>query len=183
MQNISQPHGRQYCDRDLPAFVARMKKAVEAGKGVAVADIAYCNGADVCLTECITQEIGLLKLWGYAGWNTSSSTLGTVICQAILRYFYGDTPTHRKFTAERAYEDIGYCAYARKLIWGYKVEKMGYRYEDTKVSQGEVSARGEEVLNAYMGANYPEITEKYRIAKCYLPWRRMFEVGLIIEEK
>jgi len=183
VQNISQPHGRQYYERDLPAFIARMKRAVEAGKGVAVADIAYCNGADVRLTERITQEIGLLKLWGYAGWNTSSNTLGTVICQAILRYFYGDTPTHRKFTAERAYEDIGYCAYARKLIWDFEVEKMGYRYEDTKVAQGEVSARVEEVLNAYMGACYPEIADKYYIAKCYLPWRRMFEVGLIIEEK
>ena len=183
VQNISNPHGRQYYDRDLPAFVNRIQKAVEEDKGVAVADIAYCNGADVRLTERLTQQVGLLKLWGYAGWNTSSNTLGTVICQAILRYFYGDTPEHRKFTAERAYEDIGYCAYVRKYIWDYEVEKMGYKYEDTKVSQGAVSERVEELLNAYMAANYPEITDAYEIEKCYLPWRRMFEVGLIIKEK
>ncbi len=183
VHNISKPHGRQYYDRDLPAYIARMKKAVEDGKGVAVADIAYCNGADVRLCERITQEIGFFKLWGFAGWNTSSNTLGTVICQAILRYFYGDTPTHRKFTAERMYEDIGYCAYVRKEIWDFEVEKMGYKYEDTKVQVGEVSARVEELLNEYMSANYPELTDKYKIAKCYLPWRRMFEVGLIIEEK
>ena len=183
VQNISMPHGRQYYDRDLPAYIARMKKAVEEGKGVAVADIAYCNGADVRLCERITQEIGFFNLWGFAGWNTSSNTLGTVICQAILRYFYGDTPTHRKFTAERMYEDIGYCAYVRKQIWDYEVEKMGYKYEDTKVQVGEVSARVEELLNEYMSANYPELTDRYKIEKCYLPWRRMFEVGLIIEEK
>ncbi len=183
VQNISMPHGRQYYDRDLPAYIARMKKAVEEGKGVAVADIAYCNGADVRLCERITQEIGFFNLWGFAGWNTSSNTLGTVICQAILRYFYGDTPTHRKFTAERMYEDIGYCAYVRKQIWDYEVEKMGYKYEDTKVQVGEVSARVEELLNKYMSANYPELTDRYKIEKCYLPWRRMFEVGLIIEEK
>ena len=183
VHNISKPHGRQYYDRDLPAYIARMKKAVTEGKGVAVADIAYCNGADVRLCERITQEIGFFKLWGFAGWNTSSNTLGTVICQAILRYFYGDTPTHRKFTAERMYEDIGYCAYVRKEIWDFEVEKMGYKYEDTKVQVGEVSARVEELLNEYMSANYPELTDNYKIAKCYLPWRRMFEVGLIIEEK
>jgi len=183
VQNISVPHGRQYYDRDLPAYIARMKKAVEEDKGVAVADIAYCNGADVRLCERITQEIGFFKLWGFAGWNTSSNTLGTVICQAILRYFYGDTPTHRKFTAERMYEDIGYCAYVRKQIWDFEVEKMGYKYEDTKVQVGEVSARVEELLNEYMSANYPELTDNYKIAKCYLPWRRMFEVGLVIEEK
>jgi hypothetical protein len=183
VQNISEPHGRQYYDRDLPAFVKRMKTAVEKGKGVAVADIAYCNGADVRLTERITQEIGFFKLWGYAGWNTSSNTLGTVICQAILRYFYGDTPAHRKFTAERMYEDVGYCAYVRKRIWDYEVEQMGYKYEDTKVQQGEVSERVQELLEYYMSANYPELTEKYEIEKCYMPWRRMFEVGLIIKEK
>ncbi|MBP3422204.1 MAG: DUF4127 family protein [Clostridia bacterium] len=183
VQNVSEPHGRQYYDRDLPAFIKRMKKAVESGKGVAVADIAYCNGADTRLTESITQEIGFFKLWGYAGWNTSSNTLGTVICQAVLRYFYGDTPTHRKFTAERMYEDVGYCAYVRKRIWDYEVEQMGYKYEDTKVQQGEVSERVQELLEYYMSANYPELTEKYEIEKCYMPWRRMFEVGLIIKEK
>ena len=183
VQNVSEPHGKQYYDRDLPAFIKRMKKAVESGKGVAVADIAYCNGADVRLTERITQEIGFFKLWGYAGWNTSSNTLGTVICQAVLRYFYGDTPTHRKFTAERMYEDVGYCAYVRKRIWDYEVEQMGYKYEDTKVQQGEVSERVQELLEYYMSANYPELTEKYEIEKCYMPWRRMFEVGLIIKEK
>ena len=183
VQNVSEPHGKQYYDRDLPAFIKRMKKAVESGKGVAVADIAYCNGADTRLTESITQEIGFFKLWGYAGWNTSSNTLGTVICQAVLRYFYGDTPTHRKFTAERMYEDVGYCAYVRKRIWDYEVEQMGYKYEDTKVQQGEVSERVQELLEYYMSANYPELTEKYEIEKCYMPWRRMFEVGLIIKEK
>ena len=183
VQNISNPHGRQYYDRDLPAFVAKMKKAVDSGKGVAVADIAYCNGADVRLTERITQEIGFFKLWGFAGWNTSSNTLGTVICQAALRYFYGDTPTHRKFTAERMYEDIGYCAYVRKLIWDYEVESMGYKYEDVKAQEGEVSARVQELLELYMSANYPELTDKYEIEKCYMPWRRMFEVGLIIKNK
>lgn len=183
MQNVDKPHGKQYYDRDLPAFIERMKKAVEDGKGVAVADIAYCNGADVRLTERITQSIGFFKLWGYAGWNTSSNTLGTVICQAVLRYFYGDTSAHRKFTAERMYEDIGYCAYVRKQIWDYEVGKMGYRYENTEVQQGAVSARVEELLRFYMSANYPELTERYDIEKCYMPWRRMFEVGLIIKER
>ena len=183
VQNISNPHGKQYYDRDLPAFVNRMKKAVEEGKGVAVADVAYCNGADVRLTERITQEIGFFKLWGYAGWNTSSNTLGTVICQSVLRYFYGDTPTHRRFTAERAFEDIGYCAYVRKHIWDNEVTQMGYSYEDTKVQHGAVSERVEELLNLFMSENYPEITSLYEIKDCYMPWRRMFEIGLIVGEK
>ena len=90
---------------------------------------------------------------------------------------------HKRFTALRAFEDIGYCAFVRKHIWDNEVTQMGYKYEDTKVQQGAVSERVEELLNWYMGKNYPEITNLYHIEKCYLPWRRMFEVGLIIKEK
>ncbi len=183
VHNVSRLGGPQYDARALLKYVAKMKKAVEDGKGVAVADIAYCNGADVELTEKIERDVDFFKLWGFAGWNTSSNTLGTVICQAVLRYFYGDTPTHRRFTAERMYEDIGYCSFVRKWIWDNEVVKMGYRYEDTKVQKGAVSERVETLLNSYMGAHYPSLTEKYAIENCYLPWRRMFEVGLIIKEK
>ena len=135
------------------------------------------------LTKEVSSQIGLLSLWGYAGWNTSSNSLGTVLCQAVLRFFYGDTKAHRRFTAERAFEDLGYCAYVRKQIWDNEITQMGYSYEDTKVAQGAVSERIEQLLNWFMQNNYPEITNLYKIEKCYLPWRRMFEVGLIITEK
>ena len=183
MNNISVPEGEQYDKRDLPAFVKRMKDAVDSGRGVAVADVAYCNGGDVKLTEAITREIGLFRLWGYAGWNTSSNTLGTVICQATLRYFYGDTATHRRFTAERMFEDIGYCSKVRKHVWDNEIEAMGYSYYDTKVQEGEVSERMHELLNEYMTEKYPEVTNLYEIKRCYMPWSRMFEIGLIVGEK
>ena len=183
VNNIDKLGGKGYDDRDLTAFLSRMKKAVIEGKGVALADIAYCNGGDVEFAKMVSAEIGLLKLWGYAGWNTSSNTLGTVICQAILRYFYGNTTEHRRFTAERVFEDLGYCAYVRKQIWDNEVTQMGYSYTDTKVQVGAVSRRVEELLNWFMENNFSEITSLYKIKKCYMPWRRMFEIGLIIEEK
>ena len=181
--NIDNLGGKIYEDRDMPAFLKKMKKATAEGRGVAFADIAYCNGGEVEFTKIVSKEIGLLELWGYAGWNTSSNTLGTVISQAIARYFYGDTSTHRRFTAERVYEDLGYCGYVRKQIWDHEVTQMGYCYEDVKVQQGAVSERVEELLNWFIGENYPEIANLYKIEKCYMPWRRMFEVGLVVKEK
>lgn len=181
--NIDKPYAADEDKRDLPEYVARMKRDLENGKAVAVADIAYCNGADVKMTELIEKEIGFLNLAGYAGWNSSSNALGTVISQSVLHYFYGKTPAHDRFTVERLYEDIGYCAYVRKRVWDYEVVPMGYCYEDTKVARGEVSARIRFLLDEYMKEHYPEITEKYEIADCYMPWRRMFEVGLVVKEK
>ena len=110
MHNIDKPFGKQYDDRDLPAFVEKARTLYGQGKAVAIADIAYSNGGDVKFAKMLSKEIGLFNLAGYAGWNTSSNTLGTVICQSVFYNFYGDTPAHRAFTAERACEDLGYCA-------------------------------------------------------------------------
>lgn len=181
--NIDRPYLAEEDIRDLPAFVAKMKADVLNGKVVAVADIAYCNGADVKMTELIESEIGFLNLAGYAGWNSSSNALGTVISQSVVRHFYGDTATHKRFTAERMYEDIGYCAYVRKRVWDHEVEQMGYSYEDTAVRRGAVSERIRFLLDEYMLSHYPDVYSRYKIADCYMPWRRMFEVGLVISER
>lgn len=181
--NIDRPYSNEEDERDLSAFVADMQESLRSGKKVAVADIAYCNGADIKMTEKMAQALDFLDLAGYAGWNTSSNSIGTTLAQSVVYFFYGKTATHKRFTAERMFEDIGYCTYVRKRVWDYEVVPMGYRYEDTKVQRGEVSARIKTLLEEYMQANYPSIAKKYRIEDCYMPWCRMFEVGLVIKER
>lgn len=181
--NIDRPYSEQEDYRDLPKYVAKMHGDILAGRAVAVADIAYCNGADVKMTRLMENTLDFFALAGYAGWNTSSNALGTVIAQSIIHYFYGNTAAHKRFTAERMYEDIGYCSFVRKYVWDNEVVSMGYRYEDTKDMRGAVSQRIEMLLNEYMKKNYPSVAKRYQIADCYMPWRRMFEVGLVVKEK
>ena len=107
MQDAAQKGGEQYDKRNLPAFVEKMRVALEQGKSVAAADLAYCNGGDDEYVSLMEKAFGVFRLSGYAGWNTSSNSLGTVICQAVVHHYYGDTPAHRAFTAERIYEDVG----------------------------------------------------------------------------
>lgn len=180
--NIDRPYGDEDT-RDLSAFVADMRENLRLGKNVAVADVAYCNGADVEMTQRMAKAFDFTELAGYAGWNTSSNTIGTVLAQSITCRFYGKTATHKRFTAERMYEDVGYCAYVRKYVWDNEVVPMGYRYEDTKAQRGDVSERIKALLEEYMQTHYPALTERYYIADCYMPWRRMFEVGLVIKER
>lgn len=183
MQEITDLCGPNYTARNLPKYVEKMKKAQEAGKAVALADIAYSNGGDAETLDEITKQFSILSLAGYAGWNTSSNTLGTVICQSVMYHFYGDTKTHRKFTALRMYEDVGYCAYVREQMRNNELEQMGYTFYKVDGQRGKVARRVEEFLNEYMQEKYPEITDKYEIADCYLPCSRMFEVSLLIQEK
>lgn len=183
MQNIDNLKGRQYDERDLPEFVKKAETLAKSGKIVAVADIAYSNGGDIKFAKMLSKSIGLLTLGGYAGWNTSSNTLGTVICQAIFYYFYGNTKTHRLFTAERVYEDLSYCVYVRKYMWDNELDKLNCTFYNSNGQRGVVSKRAEELLNDFTSREFSEIYEKYKIADCYMPWSRLFEIGLKIEER
>ena len=161
----------------IPSFVDRMTRTLESGRGVAVADVAYCNSGDLSLVNEMERKFGLLNLWGYAGWNTASNTLGTVICQGVLRYLYGDSPTHRKFTAYRIMDDLVYMAGVRR-----KMVLEGYGKSEIP-TRGEVSETIMKRVNEETLEHFPSIGERYEAVDCYLPWHRLFEIGLKIKEK
>ena len=131
----------------------------------------------------ISESVGLLNIAGYAGWNTSSNTLGTVICQAVFYNFFKNTPTHRRFTAERVYEDIAYCAHVRGSVTANELAKLGYNYFDVGEQRGKVSDMVAHNLDKFIEDNLPEIHDGYIIVDCYMPWSRMFEVGITVKER
>ena len=184
MKNVTERGGEDYERRELAAFTEKMSCARKAGKAVAAADIAYCNGGDVEWLTLIEKKLGVFSLAGYAGWNTSSNTLGTVLCQAVLYHYYGDTATHRKFTAERVYEDVGYCGYVRKYACDELLPKMsGCDYFHADGKRGKVAEKVKETLQAYVSESFPNVAAAYEIESCGMPWSRMFEVGLTVQEK
>lgn len=181
MHNISNVGGETYDKRDLEAFTRKMKEWKSRGKRIAAADIAYSNGGDVAWLKLIEKELGIFNLCGYAGWNTSSNTLGTVIYQAVLHYYYGDTESHFAFTAERVYEDIGYCAYVRAYMCNKVLPNMdGLSYDVADGKRGEVARIVKASLEEYIEKEFPTVYARYRIDECYMPWSRMFEVGLTV---
>lgn len=157
----------------IGAFADRIAESVRAGKGAAIADVAYCNTGDETLVRELAKRTDLLDLWGYAGWNTSSNTLGTVICQGALRYLFGDTATHRGFTARRLIDDVVYSAVVRPTL---RDEYRG-REGDTNLTEAVklINKTAEEML--------PDIADKYAVEECTLPWDRLFEIGIKIKEK
>ena len=174
---------KQYNDRDLPSFVSKLAKLHASGKAVAIADIAYANGGDQEFARMVSESVGLLNIAGYAGWNTSSNTLGTVICQAVFYNFFNNTPTHRRFTAERVYEDIAYCSYVRGSVTANELPQWGYNYFDVGEQRGKVADAVAQQLDKFVGDNFPEIRDGYKIVDCYMPWNRMFEVGIAVKER
>lgn len=168
--------------RDLEGFCDRIAADVRAGRLAAVADCAYCNGGDAELVQMLAQRTELEELAAYAGWNTSSNTLGTVACQAVFAWLFGKSAQHALFTAQRLYEDVGYCGHVRREVTAL-IEPMGFGYFNAGEENGQVAQLVRQRLEVYMQTLLPQMAKKYAIDRCQMPWRRMFEVDLTLRSR
>ncbi|QUL52097.1 DUF4127 family protein [Paenibacillus tritici] len=147
---------------------------------VAVADVGYANGGDQKLVKMLRQTNLLFDLAGYAGWNTSSNSLGTVISQAMIYLLYGRTQAHLDFLALRYAEDVCYCSVVRGELSEGPVQEMGYGKYKLDGPRGRVAARVQERLGEELAVRIDSPAGSVQITDCYMPWNRMFEVGLSV---
>ena len=182
-REVFQDPSEGYHARNLPLFCSKIAASVKEGRVTALADGAYCNGGDRELLQMLSQKTPLLNLSAYAGWNTSSNTLGTVICQAIFVFLFGDNSHQKRFLAERLCEDVGYCGHVRGYVTNKLLPPLGYNYFNAGEEDGKVAHLVREELANFMQETFPEVWEKYEISVCRMPWRRMFEVDLSLTEK
>lgn len=61
-------------------------KLVLPDKPFAVADVRFANGADNAFVEQLLEKIDLENFYGYAGWNTSANTLGSLLCAMKVKW-------------------------------------------------------------------------------------------------
>ena len=175
-------------------FSAAIQYYIEQNKRVAVADVAFSNGSDDELMRILSKKGLLSKLCSYAGWNTSGNTLGTVISHAIanldrentFNYSQNENCTDR-FLVERIVEDWGYQAMVRQNIWkqlengAYNTLETGHLTTDETLKWAEKLAEKE--LNKFIQDYIPEYKDKYVVKDVYFPWKRLFEVGFLIDNK
>lgn len=147
---------------------------------VAIADIAYANGGDLELLDLLRQKGILYRLAGYAGWNTSSNTLGTVIAQSMLYAQYGASRRHGHFLALRYVEDFGYDSVVRKALSNGPIQELGLDKFQLDGPRGRVSEMVRTGLEQFIARYLTQEGHTIEIRDCYMPWNRMFEVGLSV---
>ncbi|WP_139892519.1 DUF4127 family protein [Bacillus sp. D386] len=169
-------------NRNLIDFVEQLEYTVnERNIQCVVADVAFANGADLGLLTLLKRKKLLFKLAGYAGWNTSSNTLGTCITQGMLHTIYGSSQTHCNFLALRYVEDAGYCSIVRKNITANHLPGLGLNYFLVDGKKGKVTDLVQEQLMKFIGEYLSDEENDLHIQDCYMPWSRMFEVGLVVK--
>ena len=133
-----------------------------------IADIKCANGADTFLVEkLLDNKFDTNKLYGYAAWNTTGNTLGTVIACAIIKFIaiqinqYNEE-AFKKHMYIRLLDDWAYQANVRKSL-----REKG----STDTVEDEMKPFAKKV------ANYLD----FRKDPIYgFPWNRTFEIKISI---
>ncbi len=169
-------------ERNLAEIVNYAEYALSQNKVVAIGDVATCNGADPELFDMLYSKDLLFKIHAYAGWNTSSNTLGTTVCQSVIYLIGKDRKGTDKFLLHRYYEDLGYMSKVRKYVTDNVLPKLNLNYFKADGKDGKAAEAVKEELINFM-ARYPKITEKVSDIKVEMPWRRMFETDIRLTVK
>jgi hypothetical protein len=166
--------------RDLEDFIRKAQEYLKHQRKVVIADIAYSNGSEKKLIKDLISKDLYFNLSGYAGWNTSGNTLGTCIPQGIIYDLFGKTKSHLDFLALRYVEDYLYMSKVRQEVTKDYLPKYGLNYFDVFETRGLVAQIVNKKLNEYAFEDFNN-NYKIRIIDCFMPWKRMFEVGLDVE--
>ncbi len=170
-------------ERSLPEYIDQIKYALSLGKLVAVADVAHPTQNDLELFKLLYDEDLLFKIHAYAGWNTSSNTLGTVICESCLYWNGRDDRGNRDFLLHRYFDDVGYCSHTRTWTDVNPVPANGCTVFVLDGERGKCVAAAREELLRYMKENFPKVAEKVEDVEMSSPWNRTFEMEIALKTK
>ena len=153
-----------------------------AGHRVAIADITRTNGSDNALMNALRDNALLFRLYGYAGWNTATNSVGFALGQGMLNVRLPDADVDR-LLLERYLDDWGYQSNVRtqvtsQLSWLMNPEiylNLG-RYEVP------TQLRVTRLLRQFAAQNLPPYPGVDHL-DFYFPWHRMFIGGVVLPEK
>ncbi|WP_123041005.1 DUF4127 family protein [Cohnella candidum] len=181
-------HAAYFSETNLREFAQAIRRYADKGYMVALADVATSNGSDRPLMNLLSGSGLLPALSAYAAWNTTGNTLGTVISHAIVESYYrkeeGRAGNERSrnsetFFVSRLLEDWGYQALIRSDIGENHLAALGGNYFDVAAIHDEVTALVRSKMEDFIGEYLQDLQpERFRLERVYMPWKRMFEVGL-----
>ena len=102
--------------RHLPAFVDTLERALAGGRRVALADVAYPNGAEQRLMQGLEGRVPLARLAGYAAWNTAGNSLGSAIAMALVAGVATDRGAWLRLLFDRFVDDHLYQGRVRAEV-------------------------------------------------------------------
>jgi hypothetical protein len=178
--------------RSPEEFARSLLAELKQKRAIALADVAFVNGADLILGNLLTSSSEILHLSAYGGWNTAGNTLGTVLAHAVLRELARcngadaeQMAAHYEFLFLRLLDDYYYQAIERSkcmfedlpsIDLQPTMERLPSPYLDqmeNRVRQ-RLSSAARQLEKLFLDAG---IVQSIRVDRIHLPWQRLFEVS------
>jgi hypothetical protein len=145
------------------------------GQPVAVANIAFSNGADNVFMEDLNREHLLPKLATISGWNTASNTLGYTIGQGMLAV-HMTTPAKNRLIAQRLLDDWAYQANIRGTIAATTQWTADDSYFYLNALAPQITSEAQTKLQAFADSHLQDFDTRGLMVS--FPWNRMFEIDV-----
>lgn len=170
-------------DRNLLTFVDYIDYLKSTGKIVGIADVAYCNSADEELLILLRNRKMMYKIDAYAGWNTSSNTLGTTLSTLSCFFSSHDEKKKKEMLTYRYFEDYGYMAIVREAINQGLLNLEGSTRFYLGSNYDFIQQKTYEMLGVHMETFFPAVFDKIESMEVSFPWNRTFEIKLNLKFK
>ncbi|MEM9138112.1 MAG: DUF4127 family protein, partial [Cyanobacteria bacterium P01_F01_bin.42] len=166
--------------RNLRFFADHIRQLCDAGKSVAIADVAFANGGETELIELLDDLSLLDHILAYGGWNTSCNTLGSVIATAILGQGTDDIEAIAFNKIHHLIEDWAYQAIVRMQMVKDFLPTVGATYYNFASQDATIH---EEIARRLMMQWQQTLRSSFQDwsieeLKVSTPWNRMFEIDL-----
>ncbi|WP_346353829.1 DUF4127 family protein [Azotosporobacter soli] len=158
------------------AMAGRIANWLAAGRTVAVADIAYANGADNGFMTEMQRRHLLGRLAAYGGWNTASNSAGFALSQGMLAARM-ESVAQRRLLLGRFLDDWAYQANVRQQIIKQVLTPASLSSVRLGERRAQVEAQTTAALRFFAAQHFPDLkTPEFQAEH---PWDRMFEVKII----
>ncbi|MFC7547882.1 DUF4127 family protein [Plantactinospora sp. GCM10030261] len=166
---------------------ALVRRLLDAGHTVALADCALGNGADPRLVTDLAADGTYSRLAGFAGWNTAGNTVGSALA-VLVAHQVGratgrfDPAAHRRLLAHRLLDDHVWMSYARPLL-RRELGTDPTRHDHVPADRtAPVTARVAELLDQRWRALRAVPGIDLAAGSVRLPWNRTYEIDFSLED-
>lgn len=155
-------------------LVEKTKYYLSLNKKIALADVAFANGADNSLLFELNKAHLCPYLNAYSGWNTADNSIGYALAQGLLA---NNMSSEQKLILlrTRLTDDWLYQANIRPKIVSRFFKKTPYEQYNLGAETDKINSLIWEEL--YYKTNDYSIFKGFRF-KTTLPWQRLFEINI-----
>ena len=155
-------------------FVNMVSEELSSGRAVAIADIAYANGADNALMGLLRDKNFLFRIQAYSGWNTPTNSTGFVLGQGMLASRMNEK-SRQGLLLTRYLDDWGYQANVRQNLANALGNFPGNGNGGALNEKRPAVERSATLrLQTFAQYNIPALWD-FKHIKVTMPWNRLFE--------